>query len=70
MFTHKYIYMQTCSHFYLIYQPVVLMIYNMRRFEALCVAFNDEWLLMISEKRRANKERDEEEKEEEEDIRQ
>ena len=24
MFTHKYIYMQTCSHFYLIYQLVVM----------------------------------------------
>ena len=41
--------MQTCSHFYLIYQLAVLMIYNRRRFEALCVAFNDEELLIISE---------------------
>ena len=41
MFTYKYIYMQTCSHFYLIYQLVVLMIYNRRRFYALYVMFSD-----------------------------
>ena len=34
--------MQTCSHFYLIYQLVVLMIYNRRRFfYALYVMFSD-----------------------------
>ena len=41
MFTRKYICMQTCSHLYLIYQLLVLMIYNRRRFYALYVMFSD-----------------------------
>ena len=42
--------MQTCSHFYLIYQLVVLMIYNRRRFfDALYVMFSDNKYYILKE---------------------